>query len=147
VPADVPSRWLGHAYLLYDSTRPRLVDDGVLLVGDAAGLAYAQSGEGIRPAAESGLMAASVVARAEGLYGRERLDPYRQGLIARFGRTRRMSLPLPARWIEAIGRPLLATRWFTRKVVIDGWFLHARLPPLPPEAPASAVLEPTAGVP
>jgi geranylgeranyl reductase family protein len=147
VPTDVPSRWLGHAYLLYDSTRPRLVDDGVLLVGDAAGLAYAQSGEGIRPAVESGLMAASVVAGAAGLYGRERLEPYRQGLIGRFGRTRRISLPLPSRWLGAIGRPLLATRWFTRKVVIDDWFLHARLPPLPSGAPASAVLEPAAGVP
>ena len=30
-------------------------------VGDAAGLAYPQSGEGIRPAVESGLMAATVV--------------------------------------------------------------------------------------
>lgn len=147
VPADVPSRWLGHAYLLYDSTRPRLVDDGVMLVGDAAGLAYAQSGEGIRPAAESGLMAASVVARAAGLYGRERLEPYRRGLVERFGRTRRMSLPLPARWVEAIGRPLLATRWFTRKVVIDDWFLHARLPALPREASASDVPEPAAGLP
>jgi geranylgeranyl reductase family protein len=147
VPADLPSRWLGHAYLLYDSSRPRLVDDGVLLVGDAAGLAYAQSGEGIRPAAESGLMAAAVIARAAGRYDRERLEPYRQRLIARFGRTRRRSLSLPASWLGAIGRPLLATRWFTRRVVIDDWFLHAGVPPLPPEAPVSAVLELAAGVP
>jgi flavin-dependent dehydrogenase len=147
VPADVPSRWLGHAYLLYDSTRPRLVDDGVLLVGDAAGLAYAQSGEGIRPAAESGLMAAAVIGGAAGDYGRERLDAYRQRLVARFGRSRRRPLPVPAAALAALGRPLLATRWFTRRVVIDDWFLHARLPPLPPEAPASAVLEPAAGVP
>lgn len=146
VPAGVPPRWLGHAYLLYDSTRPRLVDDGVLLVGDAAGLAYAQSGEGIRPAAESGLMAASVITLAAGRYDRERLDPYRQRLVARFGRTRRRSLPVPASWLGAIGRPLLATRWFTRKVVLDDWFLHARLPPLPTE-PASAVLEAAAGGP
>jgi flavin-dependent dehydrogenase len=139
VPADVPARWLGHAYLLYDSTRPRLVDDGVLLVGDAAGLAYAQSGEGIRPAAESGLMAAAVIGGAAGDYGRERLDAYRQRLVARFGRSPRRSLPVPAAALAALGRPLLATRWFTRKVVIDDWFLHARLPPLPPEAPASAL--------
>jgi geranylgeranyl reductase family protein len=64
VPAGLPGRWLGHAYLLYDARRPRLVDDGVLLVGDAAGLAYAQSGEGIRPAVESGLLAAGAIAAA-----------------------------------------------------------------------------------
>jgi flavin-dependent dehydrogenase len=29
----------------------------VLLIGDAAGLAYPESGEGIRPAVESGLIA------------------------------------------------------------------------------------------
>jgi flavin-dependent dehydrogenase len=147
VPSDLPSRWLGHAYLLYDSTRPRLVDDGVLLVGDAAGLAYAQSGEGIRPAAESGLLAASVIASAAGRYGRERLEPYRQRLVARFGRSRPRALPLPASWVSAIGRPLLATRWFTRRVVIEDWFLHARLPPLPPDAGPSPVLEAAGSVP
>ena len=45
-PATLPLRWPGHAYLLYGDVRP-LIADGVLLVGDAAGLAYPQSGEGI----------------------------------------------------------------------------------------------------
>ena len=46
--------------------RPVTVGDGVMLVGDAAGLAYPQSGEGIRPAVESGLLAASAIVGAGG---------------------------------------------------------------------------------
>ena len=59
------ARFKGHAYLLYSHASAPVVGDGVLLIGDAAGLAYPQSGEGIRPAIESGLMAAqSSLARA-----------------------------------------------------------------------------------
>ncbi|MEJ0047557.1 MAG: hypothetical protein WDN04_16615 [Rhodospirillales bacterium] len=39
-----------------------------MLVGDALGLAYARSGEGIRPAVESALLAAEIVAAANGDY-------------------------------------------------------------------------------
>ena len=60
----------GHAYLLYESSARRVVDDGVLLVGDAAGLAVPQSGEGIRPAIESGVMAAETLIAAAGDYSR-----------------------------------------------------------------------------
>ena len=42
----------------------------MLLVGDAAGLAYPQSGEGIRPAIESGLLAAATIVEADGDYTR-----------------------------------------------------------------------------
>jgi hypothetical protein len=38
VPAALAPPWSGHAYRLYEGEAPRLVDDGVLLVGDAAGL-------------------------------------------------------------------------------------------------------------
>ena len=51
-------------------------DSGVMLIGDAAGLAYAQSGEGIRPAIESGLMAAAVALQADGDYSAGQLEPY-----------------------------------------------------------------------
>ena len=58
----------GHAYLLYpDAARP-LVADGALLVGDAAGLAYPESGEGIRPAVESALLAAEAIRACGGQY-------------------------------------------------------------------------------
>jgi flavin-dependent dehydrogenase len=130
LPAGWPHRWLGHAYLLYDAARPRLVDDGVLLVGDAAGLAYAQSGEGIRPAVESGLLAAAVIADAGGDYGRARIEPYRERLLARFGSSRPRPPWLPEDWLSALGRALLASRWFTRRVVVEDWFLHARQAPL-----------------
>ena len=53
--------WRGHAYAVYDSPHRRLVDAAVLLAGDAAGLAYPESGEGIRPAVESGLLAAATI--------------------------------------------------------------------------------------
>ncbi len=65
---DVPSALLGHAYLLYGVSARTVADDGVLLIGDAAGLAYKQSGEGIRPAIEAGLLAAQAISEAHGNY-------------------------------------------------------------------------------
>jgi geranylgeranyl reductase family protein len=70
IPADLPGRFKGHAYILYpQGTRP-LTAEGVMIIGDAVGLAYAQSGEGIRPAVESGLLAAQVAIEARGKYRR-----------------------------------------------------------------------------
>jgi flavin-dependent dehydrogenase len=132
VPADLPARWNGHAYLLYEAQRPRLVDDGALLVGDAAGLAYAASGEGIRPAVESARLAAQVILAARGRYRREDLEPYRRALAARFGRRdRRFAPPIPAALVAAAGRRLFRSGWFAKRVVLDRWFLHADQPALP----------------
>jgi len=72
VPADAPARFKGHAYLLYSHAKRPVIGDGVLIIGDAAGLAYAESGEGIRPAIESGLMAARIIANARGDYSKQR---------------------------------------------------------------------------
>ena len=58
---DLPAAMRGHAYLIFQETKRPVVGDGVLLIGDAAGLAYSQSGEGIRPAIESGLLAAKAI--------------------------------------------------------------------------------------
>ncbi len=114
-------RWRGHAYRLYEPDPSRIVEDeGVLLVGDAAGLAYAESGEGIRPAVESGLLAAeTVVARDGGYTARLR----RRFGAARPADSRRVVLPPGA--IAAAGRELLRLPWFVRRVVLDRWFLHA----------------------
>jgi flavin-dependent dehydrogenase len=133
IPARAASRWHGHAYLLYRSAPRPLVDDGLLLVGDAAGLAYAPSGEGIRPAVESGLMAAEVVTGAGGRYTRDRLEPYRDRLRARYGPRNGWSplALLPARLATTIGARLMSVPWFARRVVIDRWFLHAEQPALP----------------
>jgi flavin-dependent dehydrogenase len=129
---DVPGRLHGHAYRLWERERPKLVDDGVLLIGDSAGLAYPQSGEGIRPAVESGLMAAETIVAAKGDYRRERLDDYRAKVESRFGapRTQAVSHWLPAGWLQFAARRLMASRWFTRRYVLDEWFLHAAEAPL-----------------
>ncbi|MGH9158529.1 MAG: NAD(P)/FAD-dependent oxidoreductase [Vicinamibacteraceae bacterium] len=125
VPKDLPEGWRGHAYLLYDSSPRTLVDDDALLIGDAAGLAYTQSGEGIRPAVESGLLAAQAIAGVAGGRRSDALAAYQAAVQARFGRrgrTHRGLLPRPA--IAAVGRRLLGTRWFSRHVVLDRWFLR-----------------------
>jgi flavin-dependent dehydrogenase len=136
IPLDAPTwRWRGHAYRLWSGSQRRCVDDAVMLVGDAAGLAWPESGEGIGPAVESGLMAAAAIARADGLYGRDRLDGYRRDLHQRFGLSRAarlLSRISSAATPDGLARRLLANRWFVRHVVIDRWFLHARVPPLTP---------------
>ena len=63
-----------------------LVGEAALLIGDAAGLAYPRSGEGIRPAVESGMLAALTLIEADGCYDRDHLDVYAQRVTARFGR-------------------------------------------------------------
>jgi menaquinone-9 beta-reductase len=127
VPADAPSRFKGHAYLLYSHADRPVVGEGVLIIGDAAGLAYPQSGEGIRPAIESGLMAAQIVAAARGDYSRQRLSEYAAKLEERFGERKGGSLAssLPESWKLALARSLMQTQWFTRNVVLNRWFLHA----------------------
>lgn len=102
-------------------------DGGVLLIGDAAGLAYPQSGEGIRPAVESGLMAAQVILEAAGNYRHRRLEPYASRLADRFGSRnprQRSASWLPQKFRQNIAARLMATRSFARHVVIDRWFLR-----------------------
>jgi flavin-dependent dehydrogenase len=128
IPADIPEKFHGHAYLLHGHSERKLIDEGVLLVGDAAGLAYPESGEGIRPAVESGLIAAAVVEQAAGDYSRQRLLPYRERLSARFGAGAGAGASVvPQSLRNILAGALLGSRWFTRRVVLDRWFLHAHL--------------------
>jgi geranylgeranyl reductase family protein len=125
IPQDIPARFHGHAYVLYRHTLRRLVADGALLVGDAAGLAYPESGEGIRPAVESGLLAARAILDAEGDFSVERLSSYEAMLVSRFGDDD----PPAAEGVVAairgfLGARLLSSRWFARHMVLDRWFLH-----------------------
>jgi flavin-dependent dehydrogenase len=131
VPADIPTPLRGHAYLLANSAR-ECVADGVLLAGDAAGLADPHSGEGIRPAIESGLLAARTILDADGHYDRARLDPYRRALRARFGgEAFRSGGPrLPAWFTRILANRVMASRWLTRHVVLDRWFLGRHRPSL-----------------
>ena len=135
VPRDMSPSLPGHAYLLYGLGGRRLVTDGILLIGDAAGLAYWQSGEGIRPAVESGLMAAQAVVAAGGDYREGRLEQYRKLITSHFGKAERdwitaLAGLIPESWIAVVARKLLATRWFSRHVLLDQWFLHSHQPAL-----------------
>jgi flavin-dependent dehydrogenase len=125
-------RWKGHAYALVGAPTRR-VDDGVLLVGDAAGLAARRSGEGIGPAVESGLLAASSIIRARGRYTADRLGHYERALRERFGGDV-VAHPAVDGWSAMANRLLapwlLRTPWFVRHVLLDRWFLHAADPPL-----------------
>jgi len=115
----------GHAYFLNGTSNRPIAGDGYLLVGDSAGLASLQSGEGILPAVESGLLAARNILGRNNLDGRQRFDSYqillacpRQSGLMRIGRS------LPSPMVGFLGRRLLKTRWFVRDVVLDDWFLH-----------------------
>jgi geranylgeranyl reductase family protein len=131
IPGNIPDKFHGHAYLLYGHSRRKLLDDGVLLIGDAAGLAYPESGEGIRPAVESGLIAAAAVAEAEEDYRRQRLLIYTNRLKARFGPEAAAAGEMMPKFLRnMLAGALLRSRWFTRRVVLDRWFLHSHCPGL-----------------
>ena len=138
---EIASRFEGHAYRLYEGEPPRFFDDGVLLIGDAAGLAYPQSGEGIRPAIESGMLAADAIVNANGRYEREQLAPYESAVVSRLGQPRKRSQSdwLPASWLHGLASKLMATRWFARRIVMDRWFLHSGKPALLGNLPMSNI--------
>ncbi len=130
---DVNAPFHGHAYHLYGGSASHCVDDGVLLVGDAAGLAYPQSGEGIRPAVESGLLAARTILECRGEYTSKRLDSYVRALETRFGhwsKPSQMSHFLSTSLNETLAAWCLSNRWFARNMVLQRWFLHANQPAL-----------------
>jgi flavin-dependent dehydrogenase len=133
-PTFPTSRWRGHAYRLSQPRSGRASGDGLLLAGDAIGLAYPQSGEGIRPAIESGLLAAETILEARADYSSARLAVYERRLASRFGDGH---LPgslsarlMPDRAVPWIGARLLTLPWFVRRVVLDRWFLRAAEPAL-----------------
>ena len=126
---EVPGTGIsGHAYGLFGHSQRTILDDDVLLIGDAAGLAYPESGEGIRPAIESGLIAAHAILAAEGDYRVKQLTLYRDLLTSRLQRERSrldmLSQMLPHTMREMLGRQLLRSKIFCRNVVIDRWFLR-----------------------
>lgn len=134
IPDDITEKYNGHAYLLYNHAARHMVDEGVLLIGDAAGLAYPQSGEGIRPAVESAMLAAKVIQGCAGNYSRSSLQAYRKSMEARFGE--RMPGPdlmerLPLFVKQIVASQLMKTRWFTQQIVTDRWFLQSHQKPLP----------------
>lgn len=126
----LPASWKGHAYLLAGTSSRPVTGDGCLLVGDAAGLAYPASGEGIRPAVESALLAARTIVEARAPWTQEALEPYRQQLHARFagaGPGRAGGL-LGHRLVERIGAWVLGNRWLTRHLFLPRVFLQPGAP-------------------
>ncbi len=122
LPPRMPPRRHGHAYVLYGQTRRPLAGDRFVLIGDSAGLAWPQSGEGIRPAVESGLLAAEAIAAKD-------LASYSRAMEERFGARAGRTGPGLSDFVPRAIRPwvaekLLARRAFARRVVVDGWFLH-----------------------
>jgi geranylgeranyl reductase family protein len=135
IPHDTPEKFSGHAYLLYPHATRHIIEDNVILIGDAAGLAYPQSGEGIRPAIESAMLAAQVVQECAGDYRSEKLQAYYDLIEQRFGQ--RQPKPgllerLPLGIKQLVASQLMKTRWFTRNIVTDRWFLQSQQPALPP---------------
>ena len=125
-------RWRGHAYLASGVGPRPVVADGLLLLGDAAGLAYSESGEGIRPAIESGDLAARTLIAADGRYGIEDLLPYQAAVSRLHPRVRKV--PAVVRSVQtAVGGALLRSPAFTRHVVLDQWFLRRGATRLAPE--------------
>jgi hypothetical protein len=86
IPSHCSWRGRGHSYAVQTarSTR-RIVDDRVVLIGDAAGVADRKSGEGIRQAVESGLLAAEMIVDANGRLTRDRLESYAAAVMAKCG--------------------------------------------------------------
>jgi flavin-dependent dehydrogenase len=123
---DLPGKFRGHAYLLFGYSKRKVMADSVMLIGDAAGLAFPQSGEGIRPAVESGLLAASVIMAAGGQYSAERLQAYPAMLSKQFSGDRSAAaLAYVPHWLRnGFAHFLLKTQWFCRRVVVENWFLR-----------------------
>ena len=132
---ELPGKMHGHSYLLYGRTKRNVAQDGVLLIGDAAGLAYSQSGEGIRPGVESGLLAAKAIL-SSGIRNSSQISEMYRGLLEqRFGKAQRewvanMGRHLPGWFLSSASQVLMTNRWFSRRVLLDRWFLHRDEPAL-----------------
>jgi len=128
IPNDIHEKFNGHAYLLYPHSAREMVSDRAVLIGDSAGLAYPQSGEGIRPAVESAILAADVIRSCKGDYSKQRLQVYNRRMEQRFGR--RLPGPdlmqrLPLFIKKFFASQLMKSRWFTKNIVSDRWFLQS----------------------
>lgn len=115
--------WRGHAYLASGAGPRPLTGEGMMVVGDAAGLAYPESGEGICPAIESARLAAQTLIAAEGRSTVGDLLPYVDA-IRRLHPPAAVKPPRARAAVTALGRALLGSRAFTRHVVLDRWFLR-----------------------
>ncbi|MHC4877948.1 MAG: NAD(P)/FAD-dependent oxidoreductase [Planctomycetota bacterium] len=125
-PPIVPFR--GHAYRLNTSPQHIVASEGVFLIGDSAGLADRHSGEGIRPAVESALIAAQLIARSDQqTTAAEYADVLRDRFCTADGGIADL---LPETLRNWLARHLLRRPKFVRDVVLDRWFLNRHQPHL-----------------
>ena len=78
------------------------------------------------------MAAETILRRSDGVSAASGSRPIARRLTARFGprQSRSVSEYLPGGLKGALARALMASGWFTRRVVLDGWFLHAGVAPL-----------------
>jgi len=141
IPSNRPVKPRGHPYLLCGQAQRPLIGEAALLIGDAAGLAYPRSGEGIRPAIESGLFAAQTILDAHGQYDRDRLRAYECRILTRFGLRRAgwgITDIVPRRLAGVVAGQLFSTAWFARHVVLERWFFHTHQAPLLSDTPTGS---------
>ena len=122
----LPGKFQGHAYhLRTELPRPSLEPE-IVLIGDAVGLADRQSGEGIRPAIESGLLCAESIFEAGSQSPVHLNELYTAKLRHHFrhGTSSPLSNWIPQSLREFAAHRLMSSRWFTRRVLLDRWFLH-----------------------
>ena len=139
---EMVEHFKGHTYLPYRKYGGRrIAGDRALLIGDAAGVSFPESGEGILPAVETALMAAQTVVRACGDYRPEKLVSYPAAVAARFAGKGAFpgSRLLPAGVKQLAGVTLLSSGWLTRHFVLDSWFLHRKMRLLDLEPDEAAV--------
>lgn len=134
VTFGLPGKFQGHAYRLRTQPPSTPNEAGIVLIGDAIGLADRQSGEGIRPSIESGLLCAASILEVRTSRSDQVHDLYQAMLRKHFGEGRTSSSAISP-WIpktvrEFAAHRLMSSRWFTRRVLLDQWFLHRQQPPL-----------------
>lgn len=134
IPNDLPGPFHGHAYKLRTSLPRPLTPAGILLIGDSAGLADSNSGEGIRPAIESGILAAATILEVRGQDRVNLTTIYSEKLQRRFGDSAStwsgISACVPQFARQYAAKWLMTSRWFSRRVLLDRWFLHSEVPAL-----------------
>lgn len=143
IPPDIAEKFKGHCYVMYPNSTRKIIGDHTLLIGDAAGLAYAKSGEGIRPAVESAVLAAEVINNNQnGLskydHNKNFLQEYQNLVESRYGkRTEQHTDPsfekdigLPIDIKNFLVHQFLKTNWFIKNFVINKWFLRNHMKPI-----------------
>jgi len=134
IPGDLPGPFHGHAYKLRTRLPRPLAPAGILIIGDAAGLADRQSGEGIRPAIESGLLAAATILEVSFDSLGEIEGVYHKKLKGRFSGSGSplagLSACIPSFASRYAASWLMTSPWFSRRVLLDRWFLHTEVPAL-----------------